>query len=123
MGRHIFEIRDPLIILRDAVSVVGDFEIEFTLVLSPDNGDLPRMGIDAVFHEFSHGFQRVGLGTGDNADGVPVIGDAQFTGIGPFFTPFSFGYSQSDLHALLGISIIGFIVNLINDQTIHPPVP
>ena len=43
---------------------------------APDNGDLPRMGIDAVFHEFGHGFQGIGLGAGNNADSIPVIGDA-----------------------------------------------
>jgi hypothetical protein len=69
---------------------------------------MPGTRINAVFHKLGHRFQRIALGIGDDADGVPMIGNAKLSGTRFLFSPFlrRFGHFPSP----------GAIVNLFNHR-------
>ena len=85
------EIWQPVFIFRDPLTIVTNFEIKFTFLFSTDNDDLSCTSVNAVFHKFCHRLQRVGLRFGNDADGIPMISNAQLAGadVFSFYAPIS----------------------------------
>lgn len=60
---------------------------------APDNGDVPGIGVNAVFHEFNHGFEGIVLRQRNNADDIPFIANPQPTAaLILCFAAWSFGH-------------------------------
>ena len=91
------EIGNAVSIARNAIAIVADGEIVFTVLSTTRDRDLSRVRVDAVLDELGNSFQRVALRQGDDPDCVPVIAEqcgihpgeaGQHHGITPVALPF-----------------------------------
>jgi hypothetical protein len=88
VGGDIFEVRQARGVARHAVAVVLDREIMRAVLAAPGDRDHAGVGVDAVLDELGDRLERVRLRQGDDADGVPVIADAQLAAlVAPGFQP------------------------------------
>src|ERR1051325_2646174 len=80
----------------------------------PDERYTFGFGVDAVFDEFGNGFKRIALGEGDDADGVPVVADAELAGILVFST-LGFGFQRIGCNApVLGMEEMFFNLDVLS---------
>jgi len=80
VGRDVLEVRLTLFVATDSFTIVLDAQEVDSLFLAAYDRDMPGLGVDAVLHELGHCFERVALGKGDDANGVPVVADPELTG-------------------------------------------
>ena len=79
MSRDVLEVRQPVRIARDAVAIVLHRQIVFAVLTTTRDDNGLGVCIDAVLDKLSDGLERVALRERDDADGIPIIPDPQFT--------------------------------------------
>ena len=77
VGRDVPEVRPAEIVTRDSFTVVGDFQVGLAASAPTHNFDVLRAGVDAVLDKFRHRLERIVLRQCDDADGRPMVADAQ----------------------------------------------
>ena len=79
MSRDVPEVRQPVRIARDALAIVLHRQIVFAVLTTARDDNGLGVCIDAVLDKLSDGLERVALRERDDADGIPIIPDPQFT--------------------------------------------
>jgi len=78
---YIAKIRDAIVISGYTLPVIAHHQVMLTPFPTPGDVDLPGTGVNAVFHELSHRFERIALRQRDDGDGVPIVTDTKPSGV------------------------------------------
>jgi hypothetical protein len=77
MRGHVLKIGQAVLGRFQPIPVVANFQRRLAAGFPPYYFNVFRARVDAVFNEFAHGLEHVGLRAGDDGYGVPLVSDAQ----------------------------------------------
>lgn len=82
MGGYVLEIWQAIRRTGHALPIVPNCKILPAMLAAPRDSDGFRVRVETVLDEFGDGLEWIALRKRDNADGVPIVADAQLASFG-----------------------------------------